>query len=544
MDNSFTHDSSYFQPETTLGGVDIAEAEAKYADLFADVIWDGTISSERRAHLDAAAAMLGLESPRVKQIEEALVASHEVRHRITVVEEAVEAEELSFPRRSSELAPIATSEEPGVRALQLRIGVLEERNDELLREQRQLREQIGSLENLVSRLQGALETTMDDLDDVGRELERERNSQLPLPPDPTESAPPSARHRTMAPRPNLRHDPAEMHRLLRKSPREPELHRALFRALGRSADIDRRWCIVHALAFLGAADEAELELYHEYAETQLVKPRRAVNDDEWRELLFHPLEDEITGEILAAIAPAVLLGQLTAVRATIAPEVLDPETKVEPKHSTLQSVRCVSWAAAFLGLRLPPVHVCPDHEGMIEVVLNPVPTTKLGRLAVSGRSSRELAFVVGQHLSWYRGEHLLGKPARSIRRLEDVFLAALMLGNPGLPMTAEIRRRVEPIVKTIRPLLDIEAIEKLQACFTRFVEFGGRTNLRQWLGGAERKADCAGLLLSNDLWAAREMLMLTSPDRAAEAIDELLCFVTADRYTMLRRRIGIAIDVD
>jgi hypothetical protein len=559
--DSFTHDDAIFEPETAPGGKIVSSEEAKYAELFAEVIWDGVISPEARYRLDTAASMFGLEPKRAAQIEEALVAAHNMRHRMQVVEEELDEDTrvmeppISIPI-SEEIAPIAPSEDPGVRALQHRIGHLEEGNDALTRDNYRLRDQLSSLENLVLQLQFALEQTMEELDE-------ERTSVLPNPLHSgavANEAPPPAVSMTQ-PRSQLssvdavtleeihaqvrapRENPAELHRRLRRQPRDPPLLRALYRSLGRGVDVDRRWCISHALVFLGEANDEETALFHEHRDEHLVRPRRAVNDDEWRELLFHPAEDELTGEILSAIAPAVLLGQMTAIRASIAPAVLDPELRVDPKRSTLQAVRCLSWAAEFLGLNVPPIYVCPEHDGSAEIVLNPVPATKLGRIALAGRTSKELAFLAGRHLSWYRREHLLGKPTRSVRRLEDMFLAALMIGNPGLPLAKDIKERVEPIVSSIRPLLSGEAVEKLQHCFSRFVEFGGRTNLRQWMRGAERTADCSGMLLANDLWAARDMLHVIDSSLAEVAIDDLICFITADRYTMLRQRISIAVGV-
>jgi len=125
--------------------------------------------------------------------------------------------------------------------------------------------------------------------------------------------------------------------------------------------------------FLEDAGARERELYERHRIEGLARPRRALNDDEWRELLLHPEEDQLTGEILAVIAPAVLLGHLTAMRASIHPEVLDPDCRVDPRSSTLQAVRCMDWAAAFLGLATPPLYVCPEHDGSADVVLNPAP---------------------------------------------------------------------------------------------------------------------------------------------------------------------------
>jgi hypothetical protein len=133
--------------------------------------------------------------------------------------------------------------------------------------------------------------------------------------------------------------------------------------------------------------------------------------------------------------------------------------------------------------------------------------------------------------------------------MEDVFLAALTIGNPGLPMAADIKRRVEPIVQTIRPLLDSDTVDKLGHCFSRFVEHGGRTSLSRWYRGVERTSACTGLLLANDLHVAQSMLELESSLRTPggdaawlhEAVDELIVFYTAGRCSLLRRRIGLAI---
>jgi hypothetical protein len=116
-----------------------------------------------------------------------------------------------------------------------------------------------------------------------------------------------------------------------------------------------------------------------------------------------------------------------------------------------------------------------------------------------------------------------------------------MIGNPGLPMADEIKQRVEPIARTIAPLLDAVAVEKLRGYFARFVEQGGRTNLHRWLRAADRTAACTGLLLANDLHAAESILKIEDEAQLNDRMDELLVFFSAGRCSLLRRRIGIAI---
>jgi hypothetical protein len=98
-----------------------------------------------------------------------------------------------------------------------------------------------------------------------------------------------------------------------------------------------------------------------------------------------------------------------------------------------------------------------------------------------------------------------------------------------------------PIAKAIEPLLDPILVDRLRGAFLRFVEEGGRTNLQRWAHGAERTTARAGLLLAGDLGAAERMLKLERPADAAALVDDLLVFVTSDRYTKLRKQIGVAI---
>jgi hypothetical protein len=339
-----------------------------------------------------------------------------------------------------------------------------------------------------------------------------------------------------------RNDPAELHRLLRRSPTDPDLLRALFRSLQRADDLDRRFCIAHALVHLGEANDQERATYAAHADDSVVRPRRAIDEEEWRDLLLHPEQDRMIGDTLAEIAPAVLLGHVTALRASLAPDELDAARLADPSTSTEPAVRCFGWAAAILGVKPPPMELAPERAVTAEIVLTPKPATRLGSVALSGRTPRELAFLAGQHLAWYRREHLLAQPSASVRRLEDWVIAALLVANPEVPLTPESRERVEPLAVTIRPLLGEVALGRLRRSLGRFVELGGRLNVARWLESVERTAACAGLLLANDLAAAEAVLRLDGTAALDATMGELVVFVTSKRCSSLRRRLGIAVD--
>lgn len=587
-DDSFRHDEGRFKRRRAPSGVDFDSGEVKYAQLVGEVIWEGKITAEGRQRLQTAREVYDVPTERAEEIEQSLIESFQARAKIEVVEEDAfdpldDATTLVDDRAL--LAPLAEAIDPRLLTLQRRIRALERRNGEMRAENREQAHLIERLENLVEQLQTALETTLQDLDEVSQRLDEEENAkakrrELEPPPHSVPARYQASRAEASgevpmgegwdAPPPVISHtqavgthdaqaedswaenpvavvrqrrdNPTEIYGRLRNDPRNGQLLHQLFTALGRDADHDRRWCVAHALCFLEEATDEERELYESHRRDGLIRPARAVHDAEWLQLLYHPWEDPVVGEILSVVAPAVLLGKLTQVRASIAPELLDPSTRVDTKTSTAPAVKSVTWAADVLGIMTPTVHLCPDDDVAMDVVLNPTPVSRLGKQVLGDRSPAELAFRAGRHLTWFRREHLLGQPNRSMRRLEDMFLAALLLGNPGLPITDEVKARVEPMSAAIRPMVGPEGIEQLKKAFGAFVEAGGRTNLSKWYLGVERTSCAAGLLLCDDLAVAADVLRQAGVDNLPIAIDELILYATGDRFGQLRKRIGVAVE--
>jgi uncharacterized small protein (DUF1192 family) len=480
----FEH-ASTFEAGELSGHVQLHRFEAHYEDLFAEAIEDGIITAEERARLDRAADTLGLDRERLHELEGALRAAYSERHSAPVGEVL-----------SDELPPLSRVD--SAPALQRRIAFLEARVEQLEAELAEARAQV------------AVEV---DLSDV-------------------EAAPVSLSA--------ISDRPDELRRRIRLDPREPDLVRRLYRAAGQAGDVDGQLCAAHALVYLEAANAEEAELCRRHRQSGPIRPVRALNANAWRRLLFHPDEEVLTGDIFAAVVPAVLLGRVAALHSAKSLPVLDPACREDPHLSTLQAVRCFSWAATLLGMGAPPLYADPDYAGLVEVVPGVPPASRLGRSALHGRTPEELAFVAGQHLAWYREEHLVRVLLPSIPDLEDIFLAALLIGRPGLPIGADVKRRVSPIARAIEPLLEPSSIDRLRAHFRSFLEDGGRTNLQRWASAAEGTALRAGLLLANDLDAAQRMLEIERVSGLHAKMDDLLIFVTSTRYTELRRLLGIA----
>jgi hypothetical protein len=490
---SFEHAEGFEQGELA-GHVTLGKFEAHYEEIFAEVIEDGVITLEERARLHKAADALGLDRVRLRSLEEALQAAYEARHHVRVRE----VEDDEAPPQSIVLSPQAASD-PRVAALVLRVRDLEAQVAELTRELSVARSQVAvevDLSNLATPGGAAVEEVQESAEDLAR---------------------------------RLRTDPRDVNGL-----------RGLYRIHGRSGDVDRQWLMAQALVHLGAADADEQAMFAKHRLEGLIKPASSLSAEGWK-LLFHPDEELLTGQIFSVIAPAVLLGRISTLRREKALPKLDPARKQDPKVSTLQAVRCFSWAGSILGLGSPPLYADPDYEGAVEMVPAVPPATRLGRASLSGRTPLELAFLAGRHLSYFRQEHFIRLLVSTIPDLEDLFLAALSIANAGIPLSSEVKRRVGPVARAIEPVLEPVAVDRLRGQFLRFLEEGGRTNLQRWATAADRTAARAGLLLANDLGAAHAVLELEDRSTADAKMDDLIVFATSDRYAKLRQQIGLAL---
>jgi hypothetical protein len=489
----FRHSEGFERGEVT-GNVRLGKLEAMYEELFAEVIEDGVITQDERNQLDKMADNLGLDRARLRRLESALQAAYEARHHVVV-------KDLSFDDAPppATITPFEPATDHRTLALERRIKALEGRIQELEVELEEARAHVA-VEVDLSDVEGPAATKVASDD-----------------------------------------DPSELARRVRHDPRDEEALHALYRIYGKQGELDRQWCVAQVLAYLDVAKPEERELHARHREAALIRPTAPVTQDAWRRLLFHPEEEPLVGEIFAVVVSAVLVGRLSALRRDKQLVKLDPARRQDPEKTTVQAVRCFHWAAAILGMTSPPLYADPDYQGFVEMVPGVPPSSRIGAKALAGRSAAELAFLAGRHLANYREEHFVKMLVPNARGLEDVFLAALSIGNPGLPLSAPVKQLVVPIANAIEPILEPQAIDRLRGHFLRFVEEGGRTNLQRWSTAVERTCARSGLLLANDLKAAHVVLVSEDVAHATERMDDLMSFVLSDRYSKLRRQIGIAV---
>ncbi len=93
------------------------------------------------------------------------------------------------------------------------------------------------------------------------------------------------------------------------------------------------------MVFLGVADSEQRTLYEHHRSDALISPKSPLAAASWNRLLVHPDDDPTTGEILANISPAVLLGHTSALQSAGKLAAPDPSKALDPSISTVQAAR-------------------------------------------------------------------------------------------------------------------------------------------------------------------------------------------------------------
>lgn len=483
----FEHAKSFVAGEVS-GSLGLGPLEMQYEELFGEALADGVITADERTRLEKAADNLGLDRQRLLRLEQAMVAAYQSRHRVQIVEH--------YEEEAPSLAPLRVEAEGDAgRAL-------------LLKRVEQLEARVKELEAELRRAQAAVNVEVDLT-----ELQSSAS--------------------------DAGEDPDEVWRRLRRNPTARDGYRQLFRIYTARGDHDAAFRASEALVALGTESADERATFERGRAQTLIAPRGSLSQAAWHDFLFHPEQELLTGQIFSLIAPAVLVGRVTSLRRDGKLHQPSAETKQDPGRATITAVRAVPWAAAILGLACPNVYVQKERDSGFEHIPGVPPCTVIGKRVLSGKTQLEQAFAVGRHLTWYRQEMYVKTLFSAVPDLEDLFLAALTIGNPGLPIADDMKRRVTPIAQAIQPMLEAQQVDALRGCFLRFVEEGGRTNLQRWSAGADKTAARAGLLLCGDLGTALSLLE-AEEGAQGELGKDLLWFSASERYGKLRKQLGVA----
>ena len=102
------------------------------------------------------------------------------------------------------------------------------------------------------------------------------------------------------------------------------------------------------------------------------------------------------------------------------------------------AVRALGWSASVLGMPSPAIYTDVERELAYAHVPGVPPYSLIGKEALSGRTQAEIAFSAARHMAYYRAEFFARVLLPEVSELEDLFLAALLVGSPSLPLPTHV----------------------------------------------------------------------------------------------------------
>ncbi len=334
--------------------------------------------------------------------------------------------------------------------------------------------------------------------------------------------------------------------VLEKDPMRVEPYRNLYRLALKLHDYDRAWTLCAALSFLGKADEDERRFFDDYRPRSMVQVKSRLDNEMWVKSLFHREENVYIGKIFEMVTPAAIVAKTQMLARAKQLPVLDPRYKQDPANSTVTFAKTFGWAAQVLGVPQPDLYVRNDVAGALVAVPSAPPASVAGQTVLTGFSPQELTFIIGKHLSNYRGEHYIKSLFPTLAELKVVLFAAIkiILADFNVPpdMAQAVNSAAMEFAKGMRPI----ERDSLRIVVQKFVDDGARADLKRWMQTVEVTAARAGLLLCGDLDIAKKIIAaepqlpgdLTPPEK----MKELLIFSVSDHYLKLRKSLGINVE--
>ncbi len=329
--------------------------------------------------------------------------------------------------------------------------------------------------------------------------------------------------------------------LLADDPNRLESYRALYKLYFDARAYDKAWCIARTLTHFAKADEEQQKFYQQYRQDREIQPRARVSNEAWVKDLMHPDEDIYISKIMEVIAPAVRASMAWTDK-KLNLHKRKPEDLANP---SLALARQFKLAQDVLNVSIPVrLFIQKELSGALrdEPKSNP-PAIITGYTLLSGYRPVDLAFVCGRHLAYYRGEHFIRTMYNSHTELRTLLLAAMRVVGMG-----EAEPSVDATAKQLARHMDQAHLDILKKVVRKFVEAGGKADIKRWMQTTEITALRAGLLLCDDVDTAVRMTQQIASESTADLpprdkVKEIVLYSISESYFNLRETLGIQIKV-
>ncbi|HEY3354028.1 MAG TPA: tetratricopeptide repeat protein, partial [Polyangia bacterium] len=338
---------------------------------------------------------------------------------------------------------------------------------------------------------------------------------------------------------------AEHQILIKNSPFKIDSYKALRRIYMDSKQYDKAWCMCGALSFLKKADPEEQQFFEQYRAKGFVRAKQRLTDEIWVRQIFHSDEERFIGHILAAVWQAVALLKSQPHKNF----GLKRKDKRDLSTDQLLFSKVFNYVNQVLNVLQPELYLRPEQPMGLALANcqekgTLIPSFVVGSDLLQGRPEKELAFAIARQLTFLRPEHYLRLAVPTVSELKVVFLAALKLVAPQMPIKADpniVGQYVEAMHRTVPPAV----LEQLALVVQKFMQTAPAADINQWTQAVELSAHRAGFVLCNDLETAAKMVS-TEPVpvggmSAKDKIRELVLYSISEEYFSVRQHLGLNI---
>jgi tetratricopeptide (TPR) repeat protein len=334
---------------------------------------------------------------------------------------------------------------------------------------------------------------------------------------------------------------AQHYNLIKSEPRAIESYKHLYRLFMESARYDAAWCVAQVLVLFKQADDEQKAFFDKYRSRTLNRAQRPLEPRHWG-ALSHPDMSILLRNMLTEVW-RYIVGAWASTHKDL--RINKRKHLINPDEQTAFN-GTLAYACQVTRFARPSCYRDPANRQGLRAANMQEPTLLVGDDVVRGARIQEQAFAAGKHL-------YLTQPS--------FFLATLDEGYDQ--RKNRILATIYSIMKLVKPDSKVQPEESLLELFQKTIpqndrvslgkqigEMGSDPNLHlnvsKWLQAVDHTANRVGLLLSDDLVAATDVIKnetgTFSRASAQDRIRALVLFALSEEYFALRKALGLSID--
>ena len=325
--------------------------------------------------------------------------------------------------------------------------------------------------------------------------------------------------------------------------------RVLRKLFSDTQQYDRAWCVISRFwSCCGRPPMTSAGSSSSTARRICPTFKGGLSEEQWQKHIYHPDQSRYVSHVFATVSMAVA--------ATGAQELkhygLRRKDRRDVENDPLLFSKVMAFASRFLGVHRPDVYLRQEQPGDMDLANarekgQLLPSLVVGSSLLQGHSVTELAYVIGKRLTLMRPDHLVRWPqvVPTVAALKSVFLAALRLIEPSLPVDPAYEASVADFAKRLKATVPPQALEQLQVVVQRFLESQAEADLKKWSTAVDFTSSRAGFLLSGDLETTVRMVQAepaaVGMPEPTEKIRDLIEWCISEDHFALREQLGLAI---